>query len=199
MPRYREIFIKKDARIIVWKITEDEAELIDLINNAFHLEAIQSRKSERSRKQYLATRIILEQEGWDTELIKDENGKPQLPEGYISISHDSDYVAVMTANYECGTDLQSVTEKVFRVKHKFFDEEDVMPDQNELIGLTIAWSVKEALYKINGDPNVYFKEHMRIISRDGHIIKTKILHPDYTKDVTLALQKIDQLYLVYTI
>lgn len=199
MPRYREIFIKKEARIIVWKITESEQDLIDLIQNPIHLEAIRNRKAESSRKQYLASRIILEQEGLDTELVKDENGKPKLKDRHISISHDSDYAAVMIANYDCGIDLQSVSEKVLRIKHKFFDDNDKMIVPNELNGLTIAWSIKEALHKLNGDPLVYFKEHMRIISGDEHTVQTKILHPDYLKDVTLELRRIDDLYLAYTV
>lgn len=199
LPRYREIFIKKEAKIIVWKITESEEELIDQIQNSLHLEAIKTRKAESSRKQYLASRIILEQEGVDDEMIKDANGKPKLKDRHVSITHDSNYAAVMIANYDCGIDLQSISDKVLRIKHKFFDDNDVLLDPNELNGLTIAWSIKEALHKLNGDPMVYFKEHMRIVSGDMHTVQTKILHPDYLKGVTLELRKIDDLYLAYTV
>ncbi|MCB9196138.1 MAG: hypothetical protein H6598_07915, partial [Flavobacteriales bacterium] len=95
MPKYREIFIKKDARIIIWKITETEDELADLIKTTAFLEEVKSRKSLTSRKQFLATRIILEQEGIEKDLVKDENGKPKLTNHHISITHDTDYVGVM--------------------------------------------------------------------------------------------------------
>ncbi len=199
LPRYREIFIKKEARIIIWKIDESEETLASQIRNKEHVSWVKSRKAESSRKQYLATRIILEQEGYDHVLTKDENGKPLLPDHHISITHDHNYVAVMIANQPCGIDLQSVSEKVLRVEHKFTHPEDTVTDPNALIGLTINWCIKEAIYKIHGDPMVYFKEHMRIISFDGHQANAQILHPDYLKDVTLEIRKVDELFLAYTI
>lgn len=199
MPKYREIFIKKNARIIVWKITESESELISLIKNTKHIQEVHGRKSESSRKQFLATRIILEQEELINDLRKDENGKPTLEDQYISITHDHDYVAVMLSQFECGIDLQSVSEKVTRIRHKFFDHEDIMIDPDQLLGLTIAWCIKEAIYKIHGDPMIYFKEHMRIVDMNENLVHAKILHPDYLKDVTLEIQKIDKLYLAYTV
>ncbi|CAG5078488.1 4'-phosphopantetheinyl transferase family protein [Parvicella tangerina] len=199
MPRYREIFIKKDARIIVWKITESEKELIQLLNNPVHVDIAKSRKAESSRKQYMASRIILEQESLDSELTKDINGKPTLKERHVSITHDHNYVAVMISEQECGIDLQHISPKVLRVKHKFFDPQDDVLSKDELIGLTIAWCIKEAIYKIHGDPLIYFKEHMRLLSFSQNRVHAKILHPDYLKDVTLEVQKIDELYLAYTI
>lgn len=199
MPKYREIFIKKEARIIIWKITETEDELADLIKTTAFLEEVKSRKSLTSRKQFLATRIILEQEGIEKDLVKDENGKPKLTNHHISITHDTDYVGVMISNKDCGIDLQSISEKVKRVQHKFIDEDDLQLADNELDSLTISWCIKEALYKIHGDPMVYFKEHLRIVKKNGSRILSRILHPDYVKDVTLEIQKIDELYLTYTI
>lgn len=199
MPRHREIFIKKDARIIVWKISETEDELKAQITNPFHIDFVKSRKAASSRKQYLATRIILEQEGVDHELKKDINGKPMLNEQFISITHDTNYVAVMLANEACGIDLQSVSEKVLRVQHKFMDEKDFRIAEDDLANLTIAWCIKEAIYKIHGDPMIYFKEHMRINGGDSRQAKASILHEDYRKDVTLDLRKIDDLYLSHTV
>lgn len=199
MPRYREISIKKEAKIIVWKITESEDELIQLIENETYLELVKSRKSISSRKQFLATRVLLEQEGIAHELQKDENGKPKLNNQHISITHDGNYVAIMLSIKSCGIDLQSISNKVNRVRHKFFDESDFMATPDETVGLTIAWCIKEAIYKIHGDPMIYFKEHMRIRTIEGSIVKADILHPDYLKNVTLELRKIDELYLSYTI
>lgn len=198
MPKYREIFIKKEARIIIWKITEHEDDLVEYLTSKIHLDEVKSRKSICSRKQFLATRIILKNEGLDKELLKDVNGKPHLADNYISISHDTDYVAVMISIKPCGIDLQSISDKVKRVKHKFIDKQDFLPKDSEIHALTIAWCIKEALYKINGDPMVYFKEHLRIVDMADHIIHSRILHPDYLKDVTLELRKIDDLYLTYT-
>lgn len=199
LPKFREIYIKKEAKIILWKITETEEELRSLLKKQSILTEIQKHRSELHRKQFIASRILLEQHNLLDCIRKDENGKPMIPEGHLSITHDSEYVALMISRNVCGIDLQSCTEKVFRVKHKFLDPTDFFPDQNELIGLTKVWSIKEAVYKIFGDPMVYFKEHMRLTGVDDKNISVDILHPDYKRSVTLEIRKIDDLFLSYTL
>lgn len=170
-----------------------------MILDKSHLDIVNARKSSVSRKQYLATRILLEQEDLPSHISKDNNGKPHLEAGYISITHDTDYVAIMISDQLCGIDLQSSSDKVIRIKHKFIHPEDVLPTGDELNSLILVWSIKEALYKLHGDPLVFFKEHMRINTIEKDIVKCKILHPLYLKDVTLEIRKIDNLYLAHTI
>ena len=199
MPRYREIYIKNLSKIIVWKITEEEHQLIDLIENPNVLEKVQNYKSISHRKQYLATQILLQQEKLDKLMTKDENGKPLLPKGYISISHDSNYVAVMLSKKKCGIDLQSESTKVMRIKHKFYDEDDAEIIGQEVPFYTLIWSLKEALYKVNGDPMVYFKEHIRIKTILGNRIQASILYEKYQSDFQLAVKKVDDLILTFTV
>lgn len=198
MPRYREIYIKKEAKIIVWKITEEEDELLLMLGDYQLPERFSMYKSMSHRKQFLVTQLLLKEEGLLDELEKDENGKPVLKDGFVSISHDSIFVAVMISKKICGIDLQSVTPKVLRVKHKYYDEDDALLVGDEVVFQTLIWSMKEALYKVYGDPMVYFKEHIRILSIDKNTAICQILHPDYTGDFKLTIKKIDDLFLVFT-
>lgn len=199
MPRYREIYNKNLSKIIVWKITETEDELITLVNDDNALSKVQLYKNETHRKQFLVTNILLEQEDCKHLMTKDENGKPILPNGYISISHDSNYVALMLSSKKCGIDLQSESAKVLRIRHKFYDDDDLKILGVEIPFFTLIWSLKEALYKINGDPMVFFKEHIRIREVNGKKIKASILHKKYLEDFELMVKNVDELILTFTV
>lgn len=199
MPRYREIYIKKETKLIIWKVTEEEDELLSLLGDFDLPERFAKYKSESHRKQFLATQVLLRQEGLTSLITKDENGKPVMENGFLSISHDSEYVSLMISNKMCGVDLQSVSPKVMRVKHKFYAENDAIVEGDEVVFQTLIWSLKEALYKVHGDPMVYFKEHIRIKSIMGNMAKCEILNPDYLGEFTLSIKKVDDLFLVFTV
>ena len=66
--------------------------------------------------------------------------------------------------------------------------------------MTVLWCAKEALYKINGNPNIFFKEHMIIEeSEEENIIVGKIIHPEFRKDYKLKVHFIENYCLVYTL
>ena len=199
MPRYREIYNKNLSKIIVWKITETEEELITMVNDDAVLIKVKQFKNATHRKQNLVTNILLEQENCRQLLTKDENGKPILPNGFISISHDSNYVAIMLSSKKCGIDLQSQSPKVLRIKHKFYDDEDVKLFGELISFFTLIWSLKEALYKINGDPKVFFKEHLRITNIENNYVKAKNLHESYEEKIDLMFKNIDELILTFTV
>lgn len=199
MPRYREIYNQNLSKIIVWKITETEEELTSLVNDNKVLDIVLQYKSLSHRKQYLVTNILLEQEHCNHLMTKDENGKPILPEGFISISHDSNFVAIMLSSEKCGLDLQSESPKVMRIQHKFYDEDDANKIGAEIPFYTLIWSLKEALYKINGDPMVFFKEHIRISEIKGNRIKASILHEKYLENFELMVKNVDELILTFTV
>ena len=199
MPRYREIYIKKEAKIIIWKIEETEDELISFLDTTDLSPKFHSYKSLSHRKQFLATQILLKREEIQNKIIKDVNGKPCLKSGFVSISHDTNYVSLMISNKVCGIDLQSVSPKVLRIKHKFYDEDDLEQFGEEIDFYTLMWSLKEALYKLFGVPKLFFKEHLRINYIQDNIANCSILHPEYVGEYNVYIGKVDNLYLVYTI
>jgi phosphopantetheinyl transferase len=201
LPTYKAIFNKKQSKIIIWKITESEETLISILDNEASLKKLERLKAPSHRKQSLTSQILLKQNNLLHKVVKDENGKPLIDDDslHISISHDTDYVALMIANTPCGIDLQHVTEKVLRIKNKFYDAEADAPADDELINcITKVWSIKEAIYKVNGDPKVFFKEHIRIHSMDRKQGKIEILHPKYQNKFGVNIHKLDKIYLVYT-
>lgn len=199
---YRIITNKKLANITVWKITESEEELFSLLNDADLVQNALAIKAATQRKQFLARHILLKHLSLDTLLYKDENGKPLLKNGnYISITHDSDYVAIMTSPFCCGIDSQSPTNKVFNIQKKYVSEADFCFENPTETNLTLAWCGKEALYKLNGNPIVFFKEHLRLwcIDTVKQEIDAEILHQSFPQKVKLQYRKLDGIFLVYTI
>jgi 4'-phosphopantetheinyl transferase len=201
LPTYKVILNKKQSKIIIWKITESEGELISILSNEASLKKLEKLKAPSHRKQYLTSQILLKQNNLLAKVFKDENGKPLISDSsaHISISHDTDYVALMIANTPCGIDLQHLTKKVLRIKNKFYDSITDITDGDELIHFfTKVWSIKEAIYKVNGDPQVFFKEHIRITSMTDKQAEIDVLHPKYQNKFGVNIHKLDKIYLVYT-
>ena len=127
--------------------------------------------------QHLAGRYLLKElyPDFPYELIRiADTRKPFLEnEAYhFSISHCGDYAAVLVSSTQrVGVDVELVTQKVARVKHKFLsakEQEMIMLIESSTIHflydsmLTAAWSIKESLYKWYGDGEVDFIEHLHI-------------------------------------
>jgi 4'-phosphopantetheinyl transferase len=200
MAIYRQIYINKHTCITVWKIVETEHELIGLINDPEILAKAKSYKATMQRMQFLASQVLLIHKGLLGGLKKDENGKPHLSDGrFISLSHDTCYVALMIADYNCGIDLQSVSEKVLKIAQKFLSDEDCIQPKDGLDQLTLAWSVKEALYKIYGQPTIFFKEHLRLQTHQlfKRQLECQIIKHANTERQVMKYQFIDDIVLCF--
>ena len=197
----KDISINKNVQL--WKITEPWTELIELFQNDTEINTIiEGTKNESKKQQFLASRLLIKKEFGSWKTLSNSNGKPYLfnKESEISITHDKKIVGIIKSEHPCGIDLQEVTLKVMRIKNKFINENDLYSASDKERDLTILWCAKEALYKINGDPNIFFKEHMIIEeTSDQNIIIGKIIHPDYRQDYKMKVHFIENYCLVYTL
>lgn len=110
--------------------------------------------------------IISQTLGYSGKVHYDPSGKPFLP-GYgknISISHSSQYVAVMTAPVPCGVDVEKISGRTLKVAHKFLNEAErkLTESGNREFLYTLLWSAKESLFKITGCPD--YLKHMRTLA-----------------------------------
>jgi len=178
----------EQTRFAIWKIEETADELLARLR----LDARERAKLETLGKgkrtlHWLATRVLLrcllETEG-HIACPSDPNGKPYLPDFpyKISLTHSYDYAgAMMSARGECGIDLEIVKEKVLRVRHKFLkpSELDFIPE-GRIEQLYACWCAKEAVYKLQGNRGVSFRENMTILPFDYRPqgVMTLWLHKD---------------------
>jgi len=156
MPRLLQNIDIEDIRIAFWRTDETSDELyakaVDILSDAENA-VYQSFKNDRRRREWLATRILLnEMLGSYPGIDYDSNGAPHLKDNVhinISVSHADGLVAVsMSKKYHVGIDVERVTNRVLRIKDKFLtiDEYDIN-DPNLLQLLYIQWCAKEAMYK----------------------------------------------------
>ena len=170
MPLVYQQNINEATKLAVWHIAEAEY---------FFLNKVPLQKEithPHKRLQHLAGRYLLTElfEDFPLELIEiADTKKPFLAnEAYhFSISHCGDYAAVIvSAVNRVGVDIEVVSDKAERIKDKFLTGEEqkkvkeIFHVQYPIFNtqLTVAWSIKEALFKWYGLGKVDFREHMRI-------------------------------------
>ena len=171
MPMVYQQNINPYTRLGVWHITESESFFIQQVpvqRNITH---------PHKRLQHLAGRFLLKElfPNFPYELIRiADTRKPFLEnEAYhFSISHCGDYAAVMVSSENrVGVDVEGISSKVGKVKHKFLSvaEQEMLQallQDNHLHHdtkfLTLAWSIKESLFKWYGIGEMDFIEHMHI-------------------------------------
>lgn len=166
MPLVYQQNINACTKLGVWHISEAESyfsERIRIQQNITH---------PHKRLQHLAGRLIL------TELFVDfpvnqiqiaDSRKPYLPNDdfQFSISHCGDYAAaIVSRKNRVGVDIEIPQLKIEKIRHKFLSESEQFLLQQHpyafLDSLTMAWSVKEAVFKWFAKGKVDFKEHIQI-------------------------------------
>jgi 4'-phosphopantetheinyl transferase len=203
MPLFHQKNIANNIKVGVWHITENQDDLIkqsSLLN--IDLTKLPVTKSESRIKQWISTRLLLSHFFKDIEIIYDELGKPSLSNHWnISISHSGDYVAIILNEKEnCGIDIEKISTKVERIKHKFLNENDLKIITSHE-HLTLYWGAKEALYKYYGKKEVLFIENLFInsFSNESNYFEGIINMPDLSKEIKMVWDKIDNYLLVYTL
>lgn len=166
MPLVYQQHINEHTKLGVWHIREDEnffLERVPLQNAITH---------PHKRLQHLAGRLLLSElyEDFPIRLIQiADTRKPYLRDEafHFSISHCGDYAAAIVSKANrVGVDIEIPQEKIGRIKHKFLEEKEQhllnALDIETLKALTMAWSVKESMFKWYAAGKVDFKEHMQI-------------------------------------
>lgn len=202
MPVYQTREISETIKLGIWKISETTDQL---------LQEFESRGSDRSRvfrspnrlrvKQWLATRLLLRRFFDDAVITYDKLGKPALNNGwYISVSHSEELVAIiLNKDAPCGIDIERYSSKLEVIKHKFLNESD-LKSVTLADHLTLYWGAKEALYKVYGQKQVLFIEHLFIeeFSADRAGFRGRIDSGDLQAKLPMTWEKIDSHILAYT-
>ena len=158
----------EDGRVLVWKITESIDELLSAIQHPDTIADFQKIKTEKRKFEFLAARVALKKIlGKEYSVFYTEAGKPFLSENCcnISISHSGKWIAVAAHPFmQIGVDIECLSDKIQKLYKRFLSEEeqsDLLQGTN-LKQLQIAWSAKEAMYKIIGKEAVDFAKQLRI-------------------------------------
>jgi phosphopantetheinyl transferase len=150
-----EIYLCKKA---AWKL--DSINLFDKEYESFFALSNLKRQNE-----FLGVRHLRNQYNSALEIGYSEQGKPFFIDSskHLSISHSKNYIA-LAISYNCiGIDIEECDERIFRVANRFLsNSEKLILDLNSCEQLTIAWCVKEALFKLNDSIRIDFKKDIQI-------------------------------------
>lgn len=202
MPLLNKKNITDSLTVGIWHISESQAELKNnYINKGFDEIDIVETKSESRLKQWLSVRLLLNEIYSDASITYDKFGKPMLSNGVeISISHAGDYAVIaLNTTKKCGIDIEQISSKVERIKHKFLSQHE-LEKVISLEELTLFWCAKEALYKLYGKKELIFNEQLfvDVKNKPNNLLgRIKIGENEYVHE--LVAEKIDDYLLVYTI
>jgi phosphopantetheinyl transferase len=193
MPLFFQQQVNAHTGLAIWKIEEDEG--------FFEVPLQRTITHPHKRLQHLAGRYLLKHlvPHFPLALIQlADTKKPYLENElfHFSISHCGDFAAVIVSTHNrVGIDIETVSEKIGRIQHKFVTEEEMEvliphrssgaesnqnqePLSTHYRQLTLAWSCKEAVFKWYGLGEVDFKKHMQlqhVDTGDGKIFQTTVL------------------------
>jgi 4'-phosphopantetheinyl transferase EntD len=168
MPLVYQQNINEHTKIGVWHILETEEFFLEKVSEYYKINHAQK------KMQHLAGRYLLLEMSNDISL-KDisltPTGKPFLLDNsyFFSISHSADYVAVIiSTKSNVAIDIQHVVPKIEHIIQKFLTEIEMELLSNLTISpneqFTLAWTIKEAMFKYFDDSGVDFKQHLNIAS-----------------------------------
>jgi 4'-phosphopantetheinyl transferase len=162
---------------------ESSTDTFDLsVFNGDELTKFRAFKSSKRKHEFYYTRVL-----WNYFRIKEAIqyipiGRPFLALGYISISHSRNVIAIAyNLDHAVGIDVEYHSPKLKKIQHKYISVADSASVnlQNER-NLTIIWSIKEAVYKMEQIEGLSFKEniHVKLNQTAAHVdvVKGTELH-----------------------
>ena len=158
--------IKQNLFLGIWQITESAEELKALYLPFFSAKEFKIKNEKKLREHYAALCIL--KKTVEHAKIKFEgvdfysSGKPYLIHNsslHISISHSYPYAAVALSHVPVGVDIEAYQNKLIRLIPKYLSKDESLQTGLNVSRLSMAWAIKEALYKIKGETvNDYAKD-----------------------------------------
>lgn len=123
--------------------------------NTFH-----SFKSNKRKLEFFHLRLLWNSFNTQQSILYKPSGKPYLKKGFLSMTHSHHQVVIAYSPYqEIGVDIEMISNKIEKVKHKFLHPNDCY---NSLTELTQLWTIKEAVYKLFDGDDVFFMDNIEI-------------------------------------
>ena len=181
---------QKNYIIGVWEMTESENDL----EKEFSKKTLPKFKSTKRQVEYLCTRLLLKKINPKLNISYNQFGAPTINNNQnISISHSDKYVAIIISKNKVGIDIEKISNKPLKVIQKFISKNDnIKVDKKEA---SLAWCVKETLFKYHMEGEIDFKKNINIKEID---FEQKKIHALFLKSsVILDFQIINDHILVY--
>lgn len=211
MPVYLKRNIHNSALLGVWEITETSEELLERISlNSEERKLFDGFRNETRRMHWLSYRVLLKElisEEEYSHVIYDEYGKPylQIDSHFLSVTHSGIYsAAIVSREFPVGIDIEKLHPKIERVIHKFLSQKEVenIGTEHRLEKLYAYWGAKEALYKLFGEKDLIFQDHIHLskfVYGEKGNFNGKLDNGKFQKKFILQYEKLNEYMLVYTV
>ena len=154
MPPLHPTYYPDGTTLHLWRLDEDSTALMRCCGRASialpQLDCCEKRLKEKLAEALLLHHIF----GKQAALSHTPTGAPviNIDNCHISISHTGGWVAIAhNDSHNIGIDIERCSSRVLRVREKFLNQLELTEIQpNDIVANTIAWTAKEALYKLFG-------------------------------------------------
>ena len=126
-------------------------------------------QNERRRAEHLAWRRVVRRElGRGVFIDYNDVGAPtvDIPNTYISVAHGGSMVAVAVSDCRVGIDIESAERDFERAKQRYMSDEELALSDDALWP-AMAWTAKEAMYKLYGKRGLDLRDDLHIRSLDS--------------------------------
>ena len=156
----------------------------------------------KRKREFQNVRLLRNLQIGEKAISYDALGKPNVKDKkiFISISHSKNYVAFAHDTSTIGIDIEELSPRILKVWERFAHSEELaLFDKTSIYDMTVLWTIKEALFKLNTSAGVDFKNDLRIKSKDGNIFLCEMKSQDGFQAVKMETCAYKNLIISYNI
>ncbi|WP_319499419.1 4'-phosphopantetheinyl transferase superfamily protein [uncultured Draconibacterium sp.] len=209
MPLIEKI-ANQNGTIGVWELKETADDLLKSCHlNSADTARLETFKAEKRRKEFLATRLLLQKLLPESQEVidRDEFGKPSLKDSglNISITHSADLAAIILSEKNIGIDIEQLHRNIDKIVTRFASPKEIefieKSNDPQLVKI-LLWSAKEAIFKCCGVQGVQFNRQIAITPFDYNLhscFSGALQHPDNEAAYDLFFRMIKNNIMVYCV
>lgn len=184
---FLSLFVEPKSLINNTYITHKEKLLLDNISN------------ENRKQEFIQTRKLRNETIGKIEILYNEDGKPLLTDSdyFISISHSQHFIGIIKAPFNIGLDIEEINDRVLKIKQRFLNNEEQILFGTNIENLTIAWTLKEAMFKLNNRTGIDFRKELLVVEKTDFGFLGKMLDKDGWRSVKLKTIRKENLIISY--
>lgn len=176
MPLISPVIYDDGTRLHLWRVTESCDDLLSMCASCgIDADGCKGYKAVSRRVEYMVERLLLaEAFGGAVELRHNADGAPRVDCcKHISISHTPGLIGVAVSELAAiGIDMEHRSNRVLRVRSKFLDDEELgRIAADDADANLVAWTAKEAMYKLVSQSGVGLRDDLHVhpfaIGTDG--------------------------------
>jgi phosphopantetheinyl transferase (holo-ACP synthase) len=155
--------------------------------------------NENRKQEFIQIRELRNKTIGKLEIDYNANGKPFLVNSkeYISISHSRNFIGILKAPFDVGLDIEEINERITKIKNRFLNEDELKLLDSSIENLTIAWTLKEALFKLCNRNGVDFRKELLIEGKTDDGYNCKMFDLDGWRLVKLKTVRKENLIISY--